>query len=308
MSRIAAFVPLAILLAAGAVVLGQNRPEPKAAAPAQDSDHAADRAAIRAMMQSFVKEFQAGNAKGLAAHWTTEGEYHNEAGQTVRGRESLEKSFAAAFAKSPERKAEVRPKALRFLSSTSAVDEGSVTISKGHAEPAKRSHYVALFCRDEGQWRLAMLTETPDHEPSMDDLAWLIGSWKTVGDGAADIRTTYAWDANKKFIHVEFKITEKDKTLSGKQVIGVDPATGGIRSWTFESSGGVGEANWHADGDHWELHAQGSLPNGRHLSETNILRRVNDDAFTWQSIHRMLDDQEIADLAPVRVSRIKGEK
>jgi len=39
-----------------------------------------------------------------------------------------------------------------------------------------------------------------------------------------------------------------------------------------------------------------------------VLRRVNDDTFTWQSINRLLDDKEIADLPPVKVTRIKDQK
>jgi hypothetical protein len=50
------------------------------------------------------------------------------------------------------------------------------------------------------------------------------------------------------------------------------------------------------------------MPDGGALSETNILRRVNADTFTWQSIDRTLDDAELADLAPVKVTRVKPVK
>jgi len=79
-------------------------------------------------------------------------------------------------------------------------------------------------------------------------------------------------------------IKEKNLALSGNQVIGVDPATGLLHSWTFESDGGVGEADWSRDGDHWVLDADGTLADGRSLTETNVLRRVNEDTFTWQSV------------------------
>ena len=94
--------------------------------------------------------------------------------------------------------------------------------------------------------------------------------------------------------------------LSGTQVIGVDPATGELHSWTFEADGGVGEADWSRDGDHWVLDAAGTLTDGGTLTETNVLRRINDDTLTWQSVDRLLDDETIPDLAPVKVSRIKS--
>ncbi len=70
----------------------------------------------------------------------------------------------------------------------------------------------------------------------------------------------------------------------------------------------MGEADWSRDGDHWVLDADGTLPDGRTLTETNILRRVDDDTFTWQSVDRLLDDSELPDLAPVKVTRVKPKK
>jgi uncharacterized protein (TIGR02246 family) len=276
--------------------------------PAPPDARIEDRAAIRAALESFVKAFESRDPKALAAHWTAEGEYQNVGGATVRGREALEKGFAAFFAKTPEVKADVQPESMRFFSSNSAIEEGSVTVRRGPTEPATKARYSALFVREEGRWRLALLSESPGDEASIGDLGWLIGEWKSASGGGAEIRTTYSWAPNKKFIHVHFTIKEKDLTLSGTQVIGVDPATSGIHSWTFEAEGGVGVADWSRDGDHWVLDAAGTLANGSTLTEANILRRVNDDTFTWQSINRMLEDAELPDLAPVKVTRVKPEK
>jgi len=109
----------------------------------------------------------------------------------------------------------------------------------------------------------------------------------------------------RKFLQARFTVKEKDLTLSGNQIIGVDPATGAIHSWTFEADGGVGEGNWSLDGDHWLVDASGTLRDGRTLTETNVLRRVDADTFTWQSIERRLQDETIDDLAPVKVTRVK---
>lgn len=278
---------------------------------AQASDDAArkeDRAAVRAVMDSFVKAFQTRDAKALAAHWSAEGEYENDAGIIVHGREALEAAFTAFFAKTPDVQAEIRPEALRFLSSGAGIEEGSVTVRRGAAEATTRARYSALIVREGGQWFLASLRETSADGPSIGDLGWLIGEWKSeIGEGA-EIRASYAWDANKKFIHVRFSLKEKQIERNGTQVIGVDPATGELHSWTFEADGGVGEADWHRDGDHWVLDAAGTLSDGSTLTETNVLRRINDDTVTWQSVERLLDDEEIPDLAPVKVTRVKPSR
>lgn len=284
---------------------GQAVPRRQAAT---SDPRAKDRADIRATMDSFVKSFIGRDGKSLAGHWTVEGEYRNEDGVEVQGREALEQAFAEFFAKTPEVTATIKPESLRFLSRDSALEEGAVAIRRGPANPSTDARYTALFVREDGRWRLARLVESPKDDVSVADLGWLVGQWKSTAESGAEIDTTYAWAPNKKFIQGAFSIKEKDLALSGSQVIGVDPATGTIHSWTFEADGGVGEADWERDGDHWVLDAAGTLADGRSLTETNVLRRVNDDTFTWQSIDRLLDDEELAELPPVKVSRVKPAK
>ncbi len=283
----------------------QAAAEPVAAAnPAPADAHQDDRAAIATALASFAKAFQTADAKALAAHWTAEGEYQNGSGLVILGRDALESSFAAFFAAAPDPTAEMQRESLRFLSSDVAIAEGTVAVRRGPAEPLKRARYSALLVRDQGDWRLAQLRETDDSEPTIDDLAWLIGEWKSVDGSGAEIHTTYTWDPNKKFIHVRFTFRGEKQSVGGTQMIGVDPETGGIRSWTFESGGGVGEADWTSDGDHWVISAVGTKANGETLVETNTLRRISADVFTWQSVSRTLDDIDLPDLAPVKVSRV----
>jgi uncharacterized protein (TIGR02246 family) len=279
---------------------GQAGPQPAGADPRPQ-----DRAAVRAAMQSFVKAFQSRDPKALAAHWTAGGELRTVAGAAVQGRGALEKGFTAFFAKTPEVTAEVRPESLQFLSKDAAAEEGAVTVRRGPAEPATHAHYRALFIREDGRWLLAELHESPGDRASIGDLGWLVGEWRSTSGQGAEIRTTYSWAPNQKFLQVRFTMKEKDLTLSGTQVIGVDPATGAIHTWTFEADGGVGEADWGRDGDHWILDAAGTLTDGRTLKETNILRRVNEDTFTWQSIDRTLGDTALPDLPPVKVTRVR---
>lgn len=269
---------------------------------------AKDTAEIRELLTSFVKAFEARDAKALASHWTTEGEYRNALGVSATGHEALEQGFAAFFAKTPEVSADLRGESLRFLSADSAAQEGTVTVRRGPAAPSTRAQYSALLVREQGKWRLAMLSEAEREESPLEDLAWLIGQWKSTAGEGVEVKTTYTWDANKKFIHAKFAVKGKERDQSGHQVIGVDPETGLLHSWTFEADGGIGEADWNRDGDHWLLNATGTLADGSSLAETNILRRVNEDTFTWQSIDRQLDDAPLDDLAPVKVTRIKTEK
>jgi uncharacterized protein (TIGR02246 family) len=282
-------------------------PSPAVAQDPPAEARAGDRAAVEATLESFVKAFESRDPAALAGHWTSGAEYHNLDGVTVQGREALEKGFAAYFDRTPEVSAELHPESLRFLADGAAVAEGSVTVRRGPVEPATRARYSALLLREDGRWRIAELTESPDDGDSVEDLAWLIGEWRSETGQGAEIRTSYSWAPNHKFIHAQFTIKEESLALSGFQVIGLDPATEALHTWTFERDGGVGEADWSRDGDHWVLDAVGSLTDGRTLTEVNVLRRIDDDTFTWQSIERVIDDEAMSDLAPVKVTRVKAK-
>jgi uncharacterized protein (TIGR02246 family) len=307
-------VPSALLFLVGAALAlscgawsGQARAQdqPQGQPAAADARNE-DRAAIHAVLDSFVKTFESRDPKALAAHWTENGEYHSLEGAQVRGRDALEKGFTAFFARTPELKANVRHEALRFLSNDAAIEDGTATVQRGPLEPATNARYSALVVRENGQWRVAQLTESPGKSESIEDLGWLVGQWKSTGKEGADIQTAYSWHPSKKFLQAQFTITEKGRTFSGSQIIGVDPATGRIHSWTFEADGGVGEADWRRDGHEWVVDADGTLTDGRTLSETNLLRRVNDNTFTWKSTGRSLEDEILADLAPVKVTRLSA--
>jgi uncharacterized protein (TIGR02246 family) len=275
--------------------------------PAQEA-RADDTNAIQAAMESFRKAFEARDAKAVAEHWTAGGEYSGADGQKVRGREAITKGFQAFFTRTPELTSTVQHKEIRFLSNDTGIDEGSVTVRRGPLEAATSAKFTALFVREDGKWRLAQLSESTPEGDSINDLAWLVGDWSSQEKDGAQIRTTYSWHANKKFIIGEFTIKEKDRTFSGTHVIGIDPKSGVLHSWSFEASGGVGAADWSRDGDHWVLDSSGTMPDGGVLTQTNILRRVNERTFTWQSVNRSLGDRGIEDLAPVKVTRAGASK
>lgn len=147
----------AMLFLAGMTFLCNVTSRGIAGAPAADS-RAADRKAVRAAMESFVKAFEARDAEALAGHWTTEGEYQNDNGAVIQGRDALVRAFGELFARTPEVKADVRPQSLRFLSSDLAFEEGVARIRRGATAPIEAARYQALFAREDGAWRLGKFT------------------------------------------------------------------------------------------------------------------------------------------------------
>ncbi|WP_261346967.1 YybH family protein [Crateriforma spongiae] len=273
---------------------------------ARDETGQVDREDIHHTMEHFVKAFESRDADALASFFTVQCEFENVEGMKVRGRAALNDAFANFFAQTPEVSAKVTSESLRFLSRGTAIDEGVVKIQRGPAASQTEANYSALLVRDGEAWRIASFQESPKtDEPTIDDLEWLIGKWTSRADTGAMIRTTYQWLPGRRFIKSQFSIDDAELSFAGAQIIGVDPATGMLHSWTYESDGGIGEADWYPDDNHWSLDAVGTLADGRTLAELNILRRIDNDTFTWQSTNRELDGESLSDLAPVKVVRVR---
>jgi uncharacterized protein (TIGR02246 family) len=277
-----------------------------AVAAAPGDSRQADRDAIRQVFDNFAKSFTERDAKSLTAHFTSDAHFQNQDGLDLHGQAEIEKAFTSFFSGTPEVSARVKSNVIKFLSKDLALDEGLAVVQRGPVEVAAEARYTATLVREDGTWKIAQYVESAgDQEVDVKDIAWLIGQWKSTPSEGSVIATKYVWEPGSKFIHVQFVRKDKDLELSGHQIIGVDPATGGIRSWTFESKGGISEANWTRDGDHWVLDAEGTLVDGRTLTETVILRRVSEDAVTWQYINRQLDGEYLEDLPPVKATRVK---
>ena len=67
------------------------------------------------------------------------------------------------------------------------------------------------------------------------------------------------------------------------QRIGLDPLSPKIKSWSFDSDGGLAEAYWDKIGDSWVVSTRGASPNGHITSAHNVYTDIGPDAFTVES-------------------------
>jgi uncharacterized protein (TIGR02246 family) len=283
---------------------GQPPAAPRKAAPPEDRP--ADRDGLRKALDGFVAAFHKGDGKAVAAHWTAEGEYIDDEGAAFRGRPALEKAYAEFFAKNPGNSLEVEVETIRFPSRDTAVVEGHFKLRKAKGGEMVVSRCSFLYAREDGKWLIAIAREWPGDGLSLRDLEWLIGTWEAKRDETV-VRTTYEWTANKSFIRARFSITQNGETQTGMQMIGKMPSTGGLHVWTFEDEGGIGDADITRDGKKWVHNARGATADGRVVTATNILTPIDADSFVWQSVERTLDDEELPDLPPIKVVRVKAK-
>jgi uncharacterized protein (TIGR02246 family) len=294
--------------AVGPGFAGSDQPaKPPAARPkpgTEESDRPEDEAAVRKATADFIKAVEKGDAKAVAAAWTENGEYIDDDGTTIRGRAAIEAAYAKAFAKKKNVKVEITIDSIRFPSKDTAIEEGHAKSYKGDADEPTTSRYSVLHAREGGRWLMAVLREWPAEGTSLRDLDWLIGTWQAkTGDG--EVRTAYEWDGKKNSIRCTVSIKSAGRNLTATQVLMKDPRTGQLRSWLFEDDGGFGEATWARDGKRWVITATGVEADGGELTAINILTPVDRDTFVWQSTERTLDGEDLPNIPPVKVTRVK---
>lgn len=276
------------------------------AAPNEEKDREADRAAIRKATQEFVAAFENGNSEEAAAHLTAGAELIPDDAPGIRGREAIQKACAEHFKRNPQQKITLEPESLRFTSRDTAIEEGLMKTSVEKGAP-KTQRYNLLHVREDGKWLLGAIREWASEGTELLDLEWLIGSWQ-ANRTDVEVQTTYEWLGNKAFIRGNITMRQKDRKVSAMQLIGTDPRTGDLTIWTFESDGGVAQGTCTRDGNTWIFETKGLTADGEELGATNILARVNNDTITWQPINLTLDGEETGNLPPVKVTRVKATK
>jgi uncharacterized protein (TIGR02246 family) len=293
----------------GAHAWAQKPKPPVNNAPRQapsDPERTADRAALKALVEQFVSAFSSGDAEATAALLTEGAELIPEQGDAVRGKQAIQELYAAHFQDRNSPRIELEPESVRFISQNSAIEEGHMRISTEGGAPAAQ-RYGLMFVRENGNWQIALIREWASEQAGLLDLEWLVGHWEAKRPDA-EVHTTYEWFGDHAFLKGTISARQKDVTLEGMQLIGLDPVDGSLRIWVFEADGGFAQGVVTREDDSWIFETIGTLADGGVLSSKNILVRVNDDTITWQPVQLTVGDEQIADLPPVKVTRIKPAK
>jgi uncharacterized protein (TIGR02246 family) len=274
----------------------------------QPRDQSADEAAIRMMVGSYVQAFNSHDAKALADHWSPDAVYLNRGtGEEVVGRDAIVEQFASLFKENPELKLEVAVTSIQFVSPNVAIEQGTAKILSPNAAPEEIA-YSAVDIKRDGKWLLDRVTDKPKdviptHYEQLKDLEWMVGNWTDEGSDR-EVELECNWTKNKNFLTRAFKISVDGQIdMSGMQVIGWDPAAKAIRSWTFDSNGTFSEAKWERRGDRWFVRNHGILPDGRTATMINVIKPVDENSFTWQTVERTAGDELLPNIDETQVVR-----
>src|SRR5262249_42936479 len=144
----------------------------------QTPERAKDEAALLKNAEAFVETFHKGDAKALAAFWTPDGDYTDQTGRLMKGREAIEKAFQGFFAENKGLKLRIDIPSLRFLPPDTAVEDGTPAVIPPDGGPPSRARYTIVHVKKNDQWLLSSVRDAPFAPPGnsehLRELEWAI--------------------------------------------------------------------------------------------------------------------------------------
>jgi len=208
--------------------------------------------------QEFIAAFEKGDAKAVAAFWTENADYVDQTGREYKGRAAIQKMYEKFFAAKKPMKLNVIVTSARLVGTDVAIEDGITEITPAEGGLPSAARFSAVLVKKDGEWYFESVRDSVPHPPSnaehFEDLEWVLGEWTGEAEKGESAKATYAWAENRNFIVSNFATTlEGVPVVGGTQWIAWDAVDKQIRSYSFYSGGGVGEAVWTKDGDAWAL-------------------------------------------------------
>jgi uncharacterized protein (TIGR02246 family) len=296
---------LALLAIAFALTASRGTAQPGKIDPKEEE------AALMKRAEAFVDAFHKGDAKAVAAFWTPDGDYTDQTGLLLKGRAAIEKAFTEFFAEHKGLKLRINITGLRFVTPDVAIEDGTTEVILPDGGPPNRARYTNVHVKKDSQWYLASVRDAPYAPPTnyqhLRELEWLIGSWADDPNAKGEIfRVSFTWGENQNFMLSSYTSTFKNIHIGGAtQWIGWDGAAKQIRSWTFETGGSFGEGTWTRDGNRWTIKTVAVLKDGKKVTATNILTRVDANTMTWHSKDRAIDGKALPEVKEITLKRVQ---
>jgi uncharacterized protein (TIGR02246 family) len=272
----------------------------------EQTNRAADEAAIQASAEAFIKAYNGHDAEAIAALFAPDAKVLTEEGETIEGREAIAQQFADIFADEPQTQTEVSIGSVRFIGADLAIEAGTTKTTPAPGETPEYSRYTVLHIKRDGKWLMAAVRDTEGEPPTnyerLRPLEWMIGEWIDESEDSV-VLTACRWSDNKNYILQEIKLrVAGSDTMEVTQRIGWDPLSKRIKSWVFDSEGGYGEGVWARDGDTWIVKSTAVRRDGITASATNVIALMGKDAYLWQSTDRVVGNEV---MPPIEVKVVR---
>lgn len=263
---------------------------------------------VRKNASELMEAFNHHEPEKIAALWAKNGVFfHPLTGEISKGKSEIVQYYKDQFAKQKDSKIEIIVDSVEFQGKDQATEKGLFRISFD-GKSSVQSAFKANLIKEDGKWviqeiRDIAIEQAPSQFEHLKEIDWLVGEW-VDHDENVEITFSCKWDKYKNFLTQRFttKILGQHQ-LEGQQIIAWDPIKEQIRSWVFDSDGGVGEGFWTKKNNSWYVHMSYTLADARRASATLIYTKIDDNSYTFASTGRDIDGEVLPDIDPVKIER-----
>jgi uncharacterized protein (TIGR02246 family) len=296
---------LAAILAVGSFVATGKMPAGAEGRKVEEKEGPA-----RERRAEFIAAYNKGDARAVAAFWTEDATYVHQVGHEHNGRAAIEKLYEKVFAANKGAKLTIHVTSSKQVTPDVVLNDGITEVTPADGGPGTTARFSAVLVKKDGVWYLQSVRDAvaapPSNADHLEDLEWLIGEWTGEAEKGESGSATFDWAENDNFIVSSFATTLNGiPVYGGTQWIGWDAISKKIRSWSFYSGGGFGEAVWTKDGNTWSIRTTAQTGDGKKASATNIVTKTDDDHMTWQMTRLPVDGESMPDPKPVKMKRVK---
>jgi uncharacterized protein (TIGR02246 family) len=264
---------------------------------------------LKTFSGTYADAFNSHDAAAVGKLWAENGVHvDRESGERTEGRAAIQTDLEEVFKTIPDIRIAIEPVALRMIQPNVARSEGTATTIIPGEEPVTVA-FTAILVKNGDAWLIDSAEETPIPQPetsrdALKALEFLVGEWEDQSD-AGRSTSSFHWAAEGSFLVRSFRTDLSDEIQSeGTQVIGWDPRSRSIRSWTFNSDGSFGEATWSRNGSDWLIKSSQTLADGGAASGTYVVTPVDENTMTIKLIGHEVNGEPIPAVEPVTVVRI----
>jgi uncharacterized protein (TIGR02246 family) len=269
-----------------------------------------DEQAIRQTVTAYANAFDKGDLDALAAVWAPDAEYISEKGTVTKGRAAIANLFKQYMGGLKGARMAFKVTSIRPLTADVVMQDGLSTLTRADGS-TDDGRFTAVWFKKDGKWLLRSVRDLPYEADdssgaggALKDLKWMIGDWVGEKEG---ISVSVRWAMNRSFLLQAYKMKGAEGEVEVQQLVGFDPLTGKLKSWTFDSLGGYGEGLWTRNGNSWVIETAGVLPNGQTGTAVNAIRFVDDQHAVFEARNREVGGQPIAD-SEVKLARKPSER
>jgi uncharacterized protein (TIGR02246 family) len=285
-------------LAAGLLFIADRRGGGQPPAASGTRNTTGDEQTIRQIIADYAQAISKGDLAAVSALWAPDAEYTDESGTATKGRDAVAALFRQFISNHKGAKMTMKVTSLRVLKGDVALVNGTSTVTMPDGQ-IHEGHFTSVWVKADGKWQVHSARDLPGHAgeaaagAALKPLQWMVGDWEAE---KGDVSVTVRWTLNRAFLLQEYKAKDGAGEFLVTQLVGHDPLTDRIKSWTFDSRGGYGEGLWSRDGNAWVVETAGVLPGGQTGTARNVIRFVDDRTVLFQNREREVDGHPIPDV------------